>query len=72
MPPLLVTLTLAFQEDLDGGKKLCGLAHALFSPLAFRMKPGILIGQQSIVLFFAKNLRQPDWMFPGLDQMASE
>jgi hypothetical protein len=36
------------------------------------MKPSVVIREKPVILFFGKNLRQPDWQFAGLDQVASE
>ena len=69
---LLLTFAVASQEDVDGGEKLCGFAHALLGPLAFGMKPSIIIGQKPVVLFFGQNLRQPDSKFSGFDQVVPE
>ena len=69
---LLLTLALASQEEVDGGKKFCGFAHALLSPVMFCVEPGVVVGEKTVVLFFGKDLRQPDRKFSRLDQVAAE
>jgi hypothetical protein len=67
-----MTLALASEEDVDGGKKLCGFADALLGSFAFSVKPGIMVGQKPIVLFFGEDLREPHRKFPRLDKMETE
>lgn len=67
-------MTLAFpsQEELEGGKNSAAFAHALLGSLAFCVEPGIIIGEEPVVLFFGKNLRQTDCKFSRFDQVAPE
>lgn len=51
---------------LDGGKELAGFVHTFLDPLAFRVEPGVIVGQKPVVLFFGEDLSQSTRQLSGL------
>mgnify|MGYP001584420122 CR=1 FL=1 len=57
---------------LDGGKELAGFVHAFLDPLAFRVEPGVVVGQKPVVLFFGEDLGQSNRHLSRFDQVQAK